>query len=150
MNLDGFFIALENCYKFATYLWTDLYQIVCNYLFINYLNIVAKSIRWIILIISFTVHVWLLAKRFHNYPTISCIQYQNTVVIIWPIIIMPLLMQRPAPGLPEKFYKTSFKYVTFSFFAYYINKKKYLCKRIKLYEKRSDCNLQRREQLHST
>lgn len=55
-----------------------------------------------------------------------------------------------APVLPEKFYKTSFKYVTFSFFAYYINKKKYLCKRIKLYEKRSDCNLQRREQLHST
>ena len=32
------------------------------------------------------------------YPTISCIQYQNTVVIIWLIIIMPLLMQKPAPG----------------------------------------------------
>ena len=48
MNLDGFFIALENCYKFATYLWTDLYQIACIYLNISYLNIVAKSIIWII------------------------------------------------------------------------------------------------------
>lgn len=46
--------------------------------------------------------------------------------------------------------KSCSEHVTFSFFAYYINKKKYLCKRIKLYEKRSDCNLQRREQLHST
>lgn len=46
MNLDGFFIALENCYKFATYLWTDLYQMDCIYQYISYLNIVAKSIRW--------------------------------------------------------------------------------------------------------
>lgn len=51
-------------------------------------------LRWC----SDTVHVWLLAKRFHNYPTISCIQYQNTVVITSPITIMPLLMQKRVLG----------------------------------------------------
>ena len=58
--------------------------------------------RWTIRIILSIVHVWLLARLFHSYPTINYIQYQNTVVITSPIIIMPSPMQRPAPGLQEK------------------------------------------------
>ena len=42
--------------------------------------------------------VSLLARLFHNCPTINCIRFQNTAVITSPIIIMPLLMQKPAPG----------------------------------------------------
>ena len=72
------------------------------------------------------------ARLFHNCPTISCIQYQNIVVITSPTTTMHWPMQKPALGSPEKYYKkTSFKHVTFSFFTYIIIEKVLFLQRIR-------------------
>ena len=53
-------------------------------------------------IMNSIVLVLLPARLFHNCPTISCIRFQNIVVITLPITIMPSPMQRHVPGLQGK------------------------------------------------